>query len=89
MPSVHDRFDLVSDFELRGDQVHAVPELVEGLNRGDLHQVLLGVTGSGKTYSMAQVISQVNRPTLVMAHNKTLAAQLYQEFKRFFPRNAV
>jgi len=89
MPSVHDRFELVSDFELRGDQVHAVPELVEGLDRGDSHQVLLGVTGSGKTYSMAQVIARVNRPTLVMAHNKTLAAQLYQEFKRFFPRNAV
>ena len=89
MPSVHDRFQLVSDFELRGDQVHAVPELVDGLNRGDAHQVLLGVTGSGKTYSMAQVIAQVNRPTLVMAHNKTLAAQLYQEFKRFFPQNAV
>jgi excinuclease ABC subunit B len=89
MPSVHDRFNLVSDFQLAGDQVHAVPELVDGLNRGDAHQVLLGVTGSGKTYTMAQVIAQVNRPTLVMAHNKTLAAQLYQEFKRFFPHNAV
>ena len=89
MPSVTDRFNLASDFELRGDQVTAVPELVEGLNRGDKHQVLLGVTGSGKTYSMAQVISRVNRPTLVMAHNKTLAAQLFQEFRRFFPDNAV
>ena len=89
MPSVHDRFTLVSDFEIRGDQVRAIPELVEGLNRGDSHQVLLGVTGSGKTFTMAQVIAQVNRPTLVMAHNKTLAAQLYQEFKRFFPENAV
>src|SRR6187455_219978 len=89
MPSVHDRFKLVSDFEIRGDQVRAVPELVEGLNRGDSHQVLLGVTGSGKTFSMAQVLAEVNRPTLVMAHNKTLAAQLYQEFKRFFPENAV
>src|SRR4026209_574219 len=89
MPSVHDRFNLVSDFEVRGDQVHAVPELVEGLNRGDSHQVLLGVTGSGKTFTMAQVLAHVNRPTLVMAHNKTLAAQLYQEFKRFFPANAV
>ena len=89
MPSVHDRFKLVSDFELAGDQVHAVPELVEGLNRGDTHQTLLGVTGSGKTFTMAQVIATVNRPTLVMAHNKTLAAQLYQEFKRFFPENAV
>jgi excinuclease ABC subunit B len=89
MPSVHDRFTLVSDFEIRGDQVRAIPELVDGLNRGDSHQVLLGVTGSGKTYTMAQVVATVNRPTLVMAHNKTLAAQLYQEFKRFFPGNAV
>jgi excinuclease ABC subunit B len=89
MPSVYDRFRLTSDFELRGDQVRAVPELVDGLNRGDKHQVLLGVTGSGKTYSMAQVIARVNRPTLVMAHNKTLAAQLFQEFRRFFAENAV
>ena len=89
MPSVYDRFSLVTDFEIRGDQVRAIPELVEGLNRGDKHQVLLGVTGSGKTFTMAQVVSAVNRPTLVMAHNKTLAAQLYQEFKRFFPKNAV
>jgi excinuclease ABC subunit B len=89
MPSVHDRFKLVSEFEVRGDQVRAVPELIDGLNRGDSHQVLLGVTGSGKTFTMAQVVASVNRPTLVMAHNKTLAAQLYQEFKRFFPENAV
>jgi excinuclease ABC subunit B len=89
MPSVYDRFSLVTDFEIRGDQVRAIPELVEGLNRGDKHQVLLGVTGSGTTFTMAQVIAAVNRPTLVMAHNKTLAAQLYQEFKRFFPANAV
>jgi excinuclease ABC subunit B len=89
MPSVYDRFSLVTDFEIRGDQVRAIPELVEGLNRGDKHQVLLGVTGSGKTFTMAQVVAAVNRPTLVMAHNKTLAAQLYQEFKRFFPNNAV
>ncbi len=89
MPSVHDRFSLVSEFEVAGDQVRAIPELIEGLNRGDRHQVLLGVTGSGKTFTMAQVIASVNRPTLVMAHNKTLAAQLYQEFKRFFPGNAV
>ena len=89
MPSVHDQFKLVSDFEIRGDQVRAIPELIEGLNRGDAHQVLLGVTGSGKTFTMAQVVASVNRPTLVMAHNKTLAAQLYQEFKRFFPENAV
>jgi excinuclease ABC subunit B len=89
MPAVHDKFTLVSDFEIRGDQVRAIPELVDGLNRGDSHQVLLGVTGSGKTFTMAQVLAQVNRPCLVMAHNKTLAAQLYQEFKRFFPQNAV
>ena len=89
MPSVHDRFTLVSDFEVAGDQVRAVPELIDGLNRGDKSQVLLGVTGSGKTFTMAQVIASVNRPTLVMAHNKTLAAQLYQEFKRFFPEAAV
>src|SRR6267378_3384932 len=75
MPSVYDRFSLVTDFEIRGDQVRAIPELVEGLNRGDKHQVLLGVTGSGKTFTMAQ--------------NKTLAAQLYQEFRHFFPGNAV
>jgi excinuclease ABC subunit B len=89
MPSLYDKFKLVSDFELKGDQAHAIPELVQGLNRGDLSQVLLGVTGSGKTFTMAKVIEEVNRPTLVMVHNKTLAAQLYQEFRRFFPENAV
>jgi excinuclease ABC subunit B len=89
MPSKYDVFRLVSGFELRGDQARAIDELVEGLNRGDRQQVLLGVTGSGKTFTMAQVISRVNRPTLVMVHNKTLAAQLYQEFRRFFPENAV
>ncbi len=89
MPSVYDRFNLVTDFELAGDQPRAIGELVEGLERGDKHQVLLGVTGSGKTFTMAQTIARVNRPTLVMVHNKTLAAQLYQEFRRFFPDNAV
>ena len=89
MASKYDRFKLVTDFELRGDQARAIDELVEGLNRGDKAQVLLGVTGSGKTFTMAQCIARVNRPTLVMAHNKTLAAQLYQEFRRFFPENAV
>src|SRR6187431_1150951 len=89
MPSITGHFHLASDFELAGDQVHAVPELVAGLNRGDKHQVLLGVTGSGKTFTMAQTLARVNRPALVMVHNKTLAAQLYQEFKRFFPDNAV
>jgi excinuclease ABC subunit B len=89
MPSVYDRFNLVSDFSLAGDQERAIGELVDGLDRGDKHQVLLGVTGSGKTFTMAQTIAKVNRPTLVMVHNKTLAAQLYQEFRRFFPDNAV
>src|SRR5882757_7219909 len=89
MPSLYDRFNLVSDFSLAGDQQRALGELVDGLQRGDTHQVLLGVTGSGKTYTMAQVIASVNRPTLVMVHNKTLAAQLYQEFRHFFPENAV
>src|SRR6187397_2503793 len=89
MPSVYDKFKLVTDFQLAGDQARSIPELVEGLQRGDSHQVLLGVTGSGKTFTMAQVVATVNRPTLVMAHNKTLAAQLYQEFRRFFPENAV
>ena len=89
MSSTYDRFHLVSDFELRGDQPRAVEELTDGLERGDPHQVLLGVTGSGKTFTMAQVIARVNRPTLVMVHNKTLAAQLFLEFRRFFPENAV
>ena len=89
MPSLYDRFTLVSDFELAGDQARAIRELTEGLERGDSHQVLLGVTGSGKTFTMAQTIARVNRPALVMVHNKTLAAQLFQEFRRFFPENAV
>src|SRR5437870_4066985 len=89
MPSVYDRFSLVSDFSLAGDQERAIGELVDGLERGDRCQTLLGVTGSGKTFTMAQTISRVNRPTLVMVHNKTLAAQLFQEFSRFFPDNAV
>ncbi len=82
-------FKLKSDFEPRGDQPRAIQELVEGLQRGDEHQVLLGVTGSGKTFTIAKVLEQVNRPALVLAHNKTLAAQLYQEFRSFFPDNAV
>ena len=89
MPSRTERFTLVSDFELRGDQARAIGELQSGLERGDPWQVLLGVTGSGKTFTMAQVIARINRPTLVMVHNKTLAAQLFQEFRRFFPENAV
>ncbi len=89
MSSKYDQFKLVTDFAMQGDQAHAIDELVAGLDRGDPAQVLLGVTGSGKTFTMAQCIARVNRPTLVMAHNKTLAAQLYQEFRRFFPENAV
>jgi excinuclease ABC subunit B len=83
------RFELTSEFQAKGDQPRAIGELGAGLARGDRHQVLLGVTGSGKTFTVASVIAEVNRPTLVLAHNKTLAAQLYQEFKAFFPRNAV
>jgi excinuclease ABC subunit B len=83
------RFELVSEFQPRGDQPAAIGELAAGLERGDKHQVLLGVTGSGKTFTIASAISRINRPALVLAHNKTLAAQLYQEFKGFFPRNAV
>ena len=82
-------FHLVSDFEPRGDQPQAIAKLVEGLERGEGHQVLLGVTGSGKTFTMANVIAAVDRPALVIAHNKTLAAQLYGEFKTLFPENAV
>src|SRR6476659_763865 len=82
-------FVLTSDFEPKGDQPAAIEEMVAGIGRGDKHQVLLGVTGSGKTFSIASVLARVNRPTLVLAHNKTLAAQLYQEFKAFFPHNAV
>jgi excinuclease ABC subunit B len=82
-------FKLVSDYEPRGDQGKAIESLVRGVLDREQHQVLLGVTGSGKTYTMAKVIEQINRPSLVMAHNKTLAAQLYHEFKSFFPHNAV
>ncbi|MBZ5571964.1 MAG: excinuclease ABC subunit UvrB [Acidobacteriia bacterium] len=82
-------FKLVSDYKPRGDQGKAIDSLTRGVFDREQHQVLLGVTGSGKTYTMAKVIEQANRPTLVMAHNKTLAAQLYHEFKNFFPHNAV
>ncbi len=82
-------FKLVSDYKLCGDQPEAVEKLVQGLNRNYRHQTLLGVTGSGKTFTMANVIERVQRPTLVIAHNKTLAAQLCSEFKEFFPHNAV
>ncbi len=83
------QFELQSDYQPCGDQPQAIKELVEGLERGDRHQVLLGVTGSGKTFTMANVVNQLQRPTLVLAHNKTLAAQLYSEFKELFPNNAV
>jgi excinuclease ABC subunit B len=82
-------FRLVSDYKPKGDQGSAIQSLVRGVYDREQHQVLLGVTGSGKTYTMAKVIEQINRPALVMAHNKTLAAQLYHEFKSFFPQNAV
>ncbi|HAH58173.1 MAG TPA: excinuclease ABC subunit B, partial [Bacteroidales bacterium] len=82
-------FKLISDFQPTGDQPEAIQQLEEGLRRGDPAQVLLGVTGSGKTFTIANVIARVNRPTLILSHNKTLAAQLYGEFKQFFPENAV
>ncbi len=82
-------FQLTVDYQPRGDQVTAIEELTRGLQDGEKHQVLLGVTGSGKTFTMAKIIERLNRPALVLAHNKTLAAQLYQEFKSFFPENSV
>ena len=82
-------FRLQSDYAPAGDQPEAIRQLVEGIEDGLKHQTLLGVTGSGKTYTIANVIQRIQRPTIVMAHNKTLAAQLYGEFKEFFPDNAV
>ena len=82
-------FELVTNFAPAGDQPQAIEKLVQGVEKGLRDQLLLGVTGSGKTYTMANVIAQTQRPTIVMAHNKTLAAQLYGEFKAFFPNNAV
>lgn len=84
-----DHFELVSDFAPTGDQPQAIEELVKGFKEGNQFETLLGVTGSGKTFTMANVIAQLNKPTLILAHNKTLAAQLYSEFKAFFPHNAV
>ena len=84
-----DKFILHSDYKPTGDQPQAIAELVRGVNRGDREQTLLGVTGSGKTFTMANIIAKCNRPTLVLAHNKTLAAQLCSEFREFFPENAV
>src|SRR4030066_1602448 len=83
------QFKIVADFKMTGDQPQAVDKLAEGLEKGFKHQTLLGVTGSGKTFTMANVIEKVQRPTLVICHNKTLAAQLSSEFKEFFPGNAV
>ncbi|NUM89207.1 MAG: DEAD/DEAH box helicase family protein, partial [Bdellovibrionales bacterium] len=82
-------FQLVSKFEPKGDQPKAIQELVEGVRQGRRHQTLLGVTGSGKTFTLAHAIAELEKPALIVAHNKTLAAQLYEEFKEFFPRNAV
>jgi excinuclease ABC subunit B len=83
------KFQLQAPFEPAGDQPQAIKELVEGLRAGRNEQVLMGVTGSGKTFTMANVIQEVQRPALVLSHNKTLAAQLYSEFKEFFPYNSV
>lgn len=83
------KFQLVSDFKPSGDQPEAITKLVQGVEYGLREQTLLGVTGSGKTFTMASVIEKLNRPTLVLAHNKTLAAQLCSEFREFFPNNAV
>src|SRR6185436_8356418 len=83
------QFRLVSDNRPKGDQPEAIAQLVQNLNDNVKDQVLLGITGSGKTFTIANIIEKVQRPTLVLAHNKTLAAQLYQEFKTFFPENSV
>src|SRR5438067_2491871 len=83
------KFKLVSDYQPRGDQPTAISQLTEGLSEGAKNQVLLGVTGSGKTFTMANLIQNTQKPTLVLSHNKTLAAQLYNEFRTFFPDNAV
>ncbi|MBK8944390.1 MAG: excinuclease ABC subunit UvrB [Ignavibacteriae bacterium] len=83
------KFELVSSYKPSGDQPEAIKQLTEGINSGEKHQVLLGVTGSGKTYTISNVIANINKPTLIISHNKTLAAQLYSEFKSFFPNNSV
>ena len=82
-------FKLVSEFSPTGDQPQAIKELSSAINNGERFQTLLGVTGSGKTFTVANVVTEVKKPTLVLAHNKTLAAQLYSEFKQFFPENAI
>ena len=82
-------FKLVSEYKPTGDQPHAIDYLVDGIKKGKKFQTLLGVTGSGKTFTMANIIERTQKPTLVLAHNKTLAGQLYSEFKEFFPENRV
>src|SRR5512139_2934451 len=82
-------FKLVSPYSPSGDQPQAIEQLIKGINNGDKYQTLLGVTGSGKTFTISNVIQALNKPTLIISHNKTLAAQLYSEFKAFFPENAV
>ena len=89
MQTEQKRFILHSDYAPTGDQPQAIDKLVKGFEEGNQFQTLFGVTGSGKTFTMANIIEKLNRPTLVIAHNKTLAAQLYGEFKEFFPENAV
>ena len=84
-----DKFELYSEYKTTGDQPQAIEKLVKGFQEGNQFQTLLGVTGSGKTFTMANVIASLNKPTLVIAHNKTLTAQLFGEFKEFFPNNAV
>ena len=83
------KFQVVSDYKPTGDQPQAIEKLSAGIINGEKYQTLLGVTGSGKTFTVANVVQNVDRPTLVLAHNKTLAAQLYSEFKQFFPNNSV
>src|SRR5262249_46043499 len=86
---MYKKFELKTDFDPRGDQPQAIEKLYKGFQEGKSKQVLLGITGSGKTFTMANLVVKLQKPTLVIAHNKTLAAQLYQEFKTFFPDNAV
>src|SRR3989338_4879424 len=86
---LNNKFDLHSPFKPAGDQPQAIAKLIELIKQGNRNQVLLGITGSGKTYSMANVIAELNRPTLIITHNKTLTAQLASEFEEFFPNNAV
>ena len=83
------KFQVISDYQPKGDQPQAIEKLTQGIEAGERYQTLLGVTGSGKTFTVANVIQEVQKPTLILAHNKTLAAQLYSEFKQFFPNNAV